>query len=95
MEPALNPDDAERILAHMNDAHADDLVRCAEAFTSLTDIRAARMTGLDARGMDLVVEAHETTQAVRLSFESPLPDADAARSALVDLAMRARERTER
>jgi len=94
-EPALPPDDAERIRAHMNDAHADDLVRYADAFTSLTDVRAARMTGLDARGMDLAVETTETTQTVRLSFEAPRADAEAARSALVDLAMRAREQTER
>jgi putative heme iron utilization protein len=94
-DPALPPDDTERILAHMNDAHADDLVRYADAFTSLTDVRAARMTGLDARGLDLAVETSETTQAVRLSFEAPLADADAVRSALVDLAMRAREQTER
>ena len=91
----LSPADVARIVSHMNDEHADDLIRYAQVYAEVTDAEAARMTSIDAEGIDLAVTADGTQTAVRIDFETPLQTVDEARSALVDLAMRARDAAER
>jgi putative heme iron utilization protein len=91
----LSPADVDRIVAHMNDEHADDLIRYAQVYSDVTDAEAARMTSIDAEGLDLAVTVDGTKTAVRIDFETPLQTVDEARSALVDLAMRARDAAER
>lgn len=93
--PVLSVGDVERIVTHMNEEHPDDLVRYAEAYADVAEVEAARMTSIDAKGFDLVVEADGGETAVRIEFETPLQTVDDARSVLVDLAMRARQEAER
>lgn len=92
--PVLSTDDVDRILAHMNAAHAEDLVRYAQAYADVADVDAARMTGIDAEGFDLAVEGDGPTTAVRIDFDTPLDTVDDARSRLVELARAARSDAE-
>ena len=79
----------------MNEEHPDDLVRYAQAYGDVATVDAARMTGLDANGFDLAVHQGDTTVPVRIDFEAPLETVEDARSALVELAVAARDDAER
>lgn len=94
-EPVLSPEDAERIVDHMNEEHPEALTDYADAFADVSDVQDARMTGIDADGFDLVVEAGGETRPVRIEFDTPLRSVDDARSTLVHMAMAAREDAER
>ena len=94
-DPVFSPDDVDRIVGHMNDAHSKDLVRYAEAYADVTEVDGARMTGIDAEGFDLEVEQENTTVPVRIDFDAPLDTVDEARAALVEMAMAARDTAER
>jgi putative heme iron utilization protein len=90
----LSDADVDRIITHMNDKHADDLVCYAQVYAEVSPVDAARMTDIDAEGFDLEVDTGEATTAVRVDFDSPLDTAAEARSALVDLALEARKEAE-
>lgn len=89
-DQVLSPEDVERIVTYMNDAHPEDLVRYAETYADVSDVEGARMTSIDADGFDLEVETGGATMPIRIEFDSPLKTVDEARSTLVDLAMAAR-----
>jgi len=77
------------IVEHMNADHADALKLYAERLLNLPAAPAEdpwRMTGIDPEGFDLAAGA----LSGRLSFDTPVGDADAARAALVRLAKQAR-----
>ena len=90
----LSRDDVERICDHMNAEHADDLLRFAAVFADRPEATSARMTGIDSEGLDLEVLEAGTVVSVRIDFETPLRTSEDARSTLVDMAMRAREKAE-
>jgi len=94
-DPVLSPEDAERIVDHMNEDHPDALVDYAEAYADIPDVQGARMTGIDAEGFDLVVERTEETRPVRIEFDTPLSTVGDARSRLVNMAMAVRQDGER
>jgi len=94
-DPVLSEAEADRIVTHMNEEHADDLVRYAQVYAEVSLVDAARMTGIDAEGFDLAVDTEGATAAVRIDFDTSLDTAAEARSALVDLALKAREEAER
>jgi putative heme iron utilization protein len=70
----------------MNEDHADAV---ADYARNLLDRESAdwRMTGIDPEGIDLRCEG----EAARLNFVTPVLDAEAARAALVQLAVDARK----
>jgi hypothetical protein len=94
-EPVLSPEDAERIVDHMNEDHPKALIDYANAFAGVPDVQGARMTGIDAEGFDLVVERNEETRPVRIEFDTPLSTVGDARSRLVNMAMAVRQDGER
>ena len=94
-DPVFSPDDVDRIVEHMNDAHSEDLIRYAEAYGDVREAKGARMTGIDATGFDLEVEQEKATVPVRIDFDAPLDTVDEARAALVEMAMAARDAAER
>lgn len=91
----LSSGDVTRIVSHMNEEHADDLVRYAQAFADVTGVEAARMTDIAAEGFELEVTMDEAVETVWIEFDTPLQTVGEARSALVELAMTAREAAER
>lgn len=81
--------DAEsRIVAHMNDDHADALANYVAAFTDHAMPELVRMTDIDAAGMTLRI--NDTTE-VHIPFDPPLHNADEARMRLVEMAQEARD----
>lgn len=81
----------EEIIAHMNADHADAL----PLYAAMASGRAAfspagadwRMVGIDCEGFDLLAGA----QRLRLTFDTPVGNADEARKALVAMLHRARQ----
>ena len=91
----LSPDDVDRIVTHMNEAHTEDLVRCVQAYANVPTVEDVHMTSIDAYGFDLTVDRGEATVPVRIDFDTPLETAGDARSTLAELALAARGDAER
>ena len=83
---------AERIIAHMNDDHADALVLYCRRFAERADTAEARMVGVDRYGFAVLAadEAGGQETAVRLPFDERTDTPDAVRKAMVELLRRAR-----
>ena len=86
MARPLNADAVQHICAHMNEDHADALVSYARVFARLDDVRSARMTGLDATGLDLDVATGAGSLPARITFDHTLEDADDAHQTLIRMA---------
>jgi putative heme iron utilization protein len=82
-----------RILAHMNQDHADSLLLYARAFTSARSVQKAVMTAIDRYGFEMTLTTPEGVGPARLAFEQPLTSAEQARSVLVALAREAERLT--
>jgi len=93
---AAQPDplarDAEGIVEHMNQDHADALVAYARAFTRAVDASVVRMTGIDRYGFELSVETAAGPRPARLAFGAEITTSTGARQALIALLKTARER---
>lgn len=92
--PVLSEADVERIRDHMNAEHADDLLRFAQVYGGEEAATSARMTDLDARGLDLSATVNGTPTSLRIEFDEPLQSPDDAHRTLVDMALRARDKEE-
>jgi heme iron utilization protein len=79
-----------RVVAHMNEDHADAVALYAERLLGRAGGGGWRMTGIDPEGIDL----RRGAEVARLPFDAPVRDAGAARAELVRLVGRARERAE-
>jgi putative heme iron utilization protein len=77
------------ILAHMNQDHAAALRDCCRHYHQ-HDCAAATMIGIDCDGFDVRASAPPSSVLLRFDFEEPVVDAAAARSALADMARKAR-----
>jgi putative heme iron utilization protein len=77
---------AERILAHMNEDHADSLRLYAQKLTSAVDAERAIMTAIDRYGFEMTIHTPRGVGPARLAFDAPLQNANEARVALVALA---------
>jgi putative heme iron utilization protein len=84
--------DAEGILRHMNDDHADAVVLYARAFTRATAAEAAVMTGIDRHGFELSVTTPSGPRPARIAFASDVTTPVAARQALIAMVKEARAR---
>ena len=91
---AAQPDplaaDAEGILKHMNDDHADAMILYAHAFTRASDATDVVMTGIDRYGFEMSVATPSGRRPARLAFSSEITTPTAARQALVALVKAAR-----
>jgi putative heme iron utilization protein len=74
------------ILKHMNDDHADAIGNSARRLLG-REGADWRMTGIDPEGIDL----RSQTEIARIDFVAPVLTPEAARAALVQLAMHARK----
>ena len=90
----LSETSAQRAIAHMNDDHADALLRYAHHFGNRRDATAATMTGLDATGFDLSIAVNGSNEPVRITFPEPLQTERDAHTRLVQMAMEARKALE-
>ncbi|MGB3558002.1 MAG: DUF2470 domain-containing protein [Geitlerinemataceae cyanobacterium] len=84
-------DISDRICKHMNDDHSDAIVMYAKAFGNSPEATAAKMLSIDAKGMNLDVEAGGTSQPVRIAFDRDLKNAEDAHHILIDLMKEARK----
>lgn len=82
--------DARGAIDHLNDDHADALLAMARALGGYPDATAARCTGADRYGLDLVLETPRGTAPARVGYAEPLTSAAALRAAAVELTRRAR-----
>ena len=86
MSAILPAEASAAICEHMNEDHADSIADYARRFACLDGVTAARMTGIDAEGMDLAVEMGDRTVAARVVFDHVLGDAADARDTLIAMA---------
>lgn len=89
-DQVLSEEDATRIIDHMNEAHEEDLLLFAQVYGGATGATAARMTDIDAEGMDLKVALADGQQELRIDFDVPLHTPEDAHRTLVDMALNAR-----
>ncbi|HIK32970.1 MAG TPA: DUF2470 domain-containing protein [Oscillatoriales cyanobacterium M59_W2019_021] len=82
---------SDRICKHMNDDHSDAVVLYAQALGNCPEATAAKMLSIDAKGMNLEVEANGASQPMRIGFDRDLKDAQDAHLILVDLMKQARQ----
>lgn len=79
-----------RILGHMNDDHADAVLRYARHFAQRTGATAARLVDIDHQGISLLVTEPSGETPVRVEFERALEKAEDAHHTLVAMARAAR-----
>ena len=82
---------AQRAIQHMNEDHADALLRYAHYFGERPSATAATMTGLDADGFDLSLLTSAGREDVRIPFRDPLQCDQDAHTRLVAMAVEARK----
>ncbi|CAM2772354.1 DUF2470 domain-containing protein [Rariglobus hedericola] len=82
---------AAHILDHMNEDHADSILNYAHHFARRSAATAARLSGIDQTGMDLVVTEPAGETSVRIAFEKPLTSPEDAHMVLVGMARAARQ----
>lgn len=89
-DQVLSDADAERIVTHMNEEHADDVLLLAQVYADATGATEARMTGIDAEGIDLVATVGGNEEELRVAFDEPLHTPEDAHRTLVDMTLSAR-----
>ena len=91
MSEPITPTISDRICKHMNEDHAEAIVLYARFFGNTPEAETARMISIDPRGMDLSVDSNNNTNTrVRIEFDSPLQDAEAAHHTLIEMVKQAR-----
>jgi putative heme iron utilization protein len=70
----FTPEVVDQIAAHMNGDHAEDNVLICRAFGKEPAVSAARMSGMDADGMDFVAVVNGVDVPVRVPFSQRLTE---------------------
>jgi putative heme iron utilization protein len=70
----FTPEVVDQIAAHMNGDHAEDNVLICRAFGKEPAVSAARMSGMDADGMDFVAVVNGIDVPVRVPFSQRLTE---------------------
>ncbi len=91
-EPDPVASDAGSAIAHLNEDHADALLVIAQQLGGYPDASAARCSGLDRRGIDLILDTPRGRAPTRVAFRDELGDGGQLRAATVELTHRARAR---
>jgi putative heme iron utilization protein len=81
---------ADYAVRHMNEDHAESLLDMARAFTGFTDATSAMALRADRYGMDIGVETPRGKTNARVEFAEPVNAPDGLRTAVVELAKRAK-----
>ncbi len=77
------PDVVAQVARHMNDDHAEDCLLICRAFGDLAEADAARMSGMDADGLDFVAQVAEASVPVRVPFAYRLTERRQVRAEVV------------
>lgn len=81
----------DRIVAHMNDDHADALVSYCRVLAGRPRTETARMTGVDRYGFTVAArDSGGARSDLRIAFDDPVATADEVRQAMITLLRRAR-----
>lgn len=91
MSEPITPTISDRICKHMNEDHADAIVLYARFFGNTPEAETARMISIDPDGMDLSVDSNNSNTRVRIKFDAPLQDAEAAHHTLIAMVKQARQ----
>ncbi|HEY8481259.1 MAG TPA: DUF2470 domain-containing protein [Spirillospora sp.] len=83
-------DVVRQIMRHMNDDHAADCLTICRALGGRPGATAARMTGMDADGIDFAVTDGGVEHAVRIPFGERLTERPQVRREVVRMAQEAR-----
>lgn len=70
----FTPDVVAQIARHMNDDHADDNVLIVRGLAGVDGASAARMSGMDADGMDFEATVNGIAVPVRIPFSERLTE---------------------
>jgi len=82
---------AEGILEHMNDDHAEALLAFCRVLGGQAEVAAARMVGVDRYGFDVLASTPGASpHAMRFGFDAPVDTTNAVRTAMIDLVRRSR-----
>ncbi|HEX7096615.1 MAG TPA: DUF2470 domain-containing protein, partial [Acidimicrobiales bacterium] len=81
---------ADRIIAHMNDDHADAALAYVQMLCGVPEATSARVVAVDRLGLELVATTPTGVQPARVNFDEPADTPDAVRKAVVTLLARAR-----
>jgi len=78
------------IIEHMNADHAENLTAYCRHFFGV-EAPSPKMLGIDCDGFDVTINSHDSNATIlRFTFETPISDAQNARTALVNMAKQAR-----
>ncbi|NVI87079.1 DUF2470 domain-containing protein [Actinomadura sp. BRA 177] len=83
-------DVVRQIMRHMNDDHAADCLTICRALGGRPGATAARMTGLDADGIEFAVSDGGTEHPVRIPFSARLTERPQVRHEVVRMTEEAR-----
>jgi putative heme iron utilization protein len=84
-------DVVRQITRHMNEDHAEDCATICRALGGRPDARAARMTGLDADGIDFAATVDGKDVPVRIPWSRRLTERAQVRQEVVRMATEARQ----
>ena len=76
--------EADRIIAHMNDDHADANLLYVRVLAGLADATEAALVGIDRYGMTLRAQTPAGPRMARVAFPQPLERSDQARPAVIE-----------
>lgn len=82
---------SDRICKHMNEDHASAILMYAKVFANTESATSAAMLKIDAQGMDLDVQGHDSATPVRITFDHELKDAEDAHQTLIAMVKQARQ----
>lgn len=91
MSDAFPPEVVAQVMAHMNEDHVDDSLLIVRALGGLTAAESARMSGMDAEGIDFLAVLAGTEIPVRLPWSQRLTERAQVRVEVVKLHDRAAE----
>lgn len=77
-------DAAEEIMAHMNDDHAEAMLRLAERERGIA-ATSARMTAIDRLGFHVLLQTEAGPRGTRIAFTKEATSTAAVRSVLIDM----------
>jgi putative heme iron utilization protein len=70
----FEPEVVAQIAKHMNDDHADDNVLIVRGLGGMHGATAARMSGMDADGMEFAAAVNDVEVPVRIEFSERLTE---------------------
>ncbi|MDX8391256.1 MAG: DUF2470 domain-containing protein [Mariprofundaceae bacterium] len=79
---------AARVISHMNDDHADDLIcliQQQQGVENAAEISAARMVGVDRLGFDVKIRIGESLRGMRIPFPTPVDNANEVRTMFISM----------